>query len=417
VYRLLGLTPGPDIGLPAAASLTALPTSQVRILLRQLAAAHLVHEQTPGRYRMHDLVRLYAAERANTVETDDDRRAALHRVLDHHLHSAHAAALTLFPNRNALTLAPPRPGVTAERFADYGQARAWCTVEQPALLALIRRAAGTGFDAQTWQLAWSLAPYLDLSGRSFDWVATAHAALDAGLRLGDLVGQAEGHHSLGRAYTKLGHDSDAEHHLRRAVNLLGELGDVTGQAFAHLDLARLLARTGRLDQALDRSRQALDLCNASGNRVGQGSALNAIGWYHALLGDYEQALTYCQHAIELHQEVGGIRGYATAWDSLGYVHHHLGHHHQALSCYYRALDLHRQAGDRYYEADSLIHLGDTFDATGDPAGAHRAWRQALTILDELHHPDARLVRARLGRPRTSQEAPPHRRRPPQTDLP
>jgi tetratricopeptide (TPR) repeat protein len=84
-------------------------------------------------------------------------------------------------------------------------------------------------------------------------------------------------------------------------------------------------------------------------------------------------------------------------DSLGYAHHQLGHHAQAIDCFHHALRLFRAIDDRYDQADTLSHLGDSYDAAGDPGAAHDSWRQALTIFDDLDHADAHTVRAKLDR--------------------
>jgi tetratricopeptide (TPR) repeat protein len=81
---------------------------------------------------------------------------------------------------------------------------------------------------------------------------------------------------------------------------------------------------------------------------------------------------------------------------LGYAHHHLGNHTEAIICYRHALELFRKLGHRYHEATILTHLGDTHHATGDIQAAHGAWRQALTILEQIDHTDAGQVRAKLG---------------------
>ncbi len=83
------------------------------------------------------------------------------------------------------------------------------------------------------------------------------------------------------------------------------------------------------------------------------------------------------------------------WDSLGYAEHHLGNLAEAAACYQRALSLFRELGDRYNEAEILIHLGDTHHAAGDLAAGPGAWQQALAILVDLHHPGADQVRAKL----------------------
>jgi DNA-binding SARP family transcriptional activator len=97
MFRLLGVHPGPDISAAAAASLAESSLSQARAALSQLTRAHLLAEPGPGRFAFHDLLRAYAAERADAEDSQADRRAAVHRVLDHYLHTANAAARVLHP--------------------------------------------------------------------------------------------------------------------------------------------------------------------------------------------------------------------------------------------------------------------------------------------------------------------------------
>src|SRR5262249_10244869 len=91
LFRLLGLHPGPDLSAPAAASLTGLPVTTVRPVLGELTRASLLAEHTHGRYTFHDLLRAYATDLAHRIDTDQQRRAATPRMLDHYLHTAHTA--------------------------------------------------------------------------------------------------------------------------------------------------------------------------------------------------------------------------------------------------------------------------------------------------------------------------------------
>ncbi len=109
MFRLLGLHPGPDITAAAAASLGGSVPPVARRLLRELTGGHLLAEQVPGRYALHDLLRLYATEEAGRGEAN---REAIGRMLDHYLHTAYAAAMLLSPSRQPLRPAPARPGVT-----------------------------------------------------------------------------------------------------------------------------------------------------------------------------------------------------------------------------------------------------------------------------------------------------------------
>jgi DNA-binding SARP family transcriptional activator len=152
LFRLLGLHPGPDFTVPAAASLAGAGRERVRPWLAELTRAHLVAEQVPGRFVLHDLLRAYAADLAERLDSGAERRAARLRLLDHHLHTAKAAGALLHPLRDPIAPAAPAPGVTPESLADRPRALAWCIAEHRVLLALIRLAAGHGFDDHCWQL-------------------------------------------------------------------------------------------------------------------------------------------------------------------------------------------------------------------------------------------------------------------------
>jgi DNA-binding SARP family transcriptional activator/tetratricopeptide (TPR) repeat protein len=397
LFRLLGLHPGPDTTAPAAASLAGLPPAQARGLLAELTRAGLLAETAPGRYGFHDLLRAYAADLTQSLDSAEERETATVRLLDHYVHTAHTADRHLSPVRDAIqvSLAPPAPGAAPEQPTDQQAALEWLDAERPVLLAAQQLAAAAGRDAHAWQLAWALANVLDRRGRWQEWAGAWQAALPAAGRLPHPAA-ATAHRLLGAAATMLGDDEQAHTHLQHALHLHTDAGDPVGQAHTHHTLSQLWERRGRPDQALDHAQHALTLYQATGHRRGQAHALNAVGWYHALLGDPTRALTYCQQALTLYQQLGNREGEANAWDSLGYAHHHLDHHVQAAACYRHALTLTRDLGDRYEEASTLTRLGDTHHAAGQPGQARTAWATALDILTDLDHPDAGTVRARLA---------------------
>jgi tetratricopeptide (TPR) repeat protein len=395
LFRLLGLHAGPDITAAAAASLAGVPPSDVRPALTELTRAQLIVERAPGRFGCHDLLRAYAADRARAEDTGEQRLAAVHRVLDHYLTTAHAAARLLYPHRDPITLATPQPGVTPESLTDHRQALAWFTAEYPVLLTAVDQAGASGLDTHVWQLAWTLRDYLNWQGRWHDWAATQTAAVDAAGRLGDRSAQAQAHRGLARAYTELGRLDDARTHLTGALELSDRTGDHTAAAHTHIDLAEVHTRRGQHREALDHARAALEPLQTAGHRAGQARALNQLGWCHAQLGNHTEALDRCQQALALHQELGNRWGEAGTWDSLGYAHHQAGQHAKALDCYQHALDLYRDLGDHYGEADVLAHRGDTHRAADNPDAAATDWRHALDIIGQSEHPIADQLRSRL----------------------
>ncbi|MBY8852552.1 SARP family transcriptional regulator, partial [Saccharothrix sp. MB29] len=129
LFRLLVLPTGADLALPAAASLAGLPVGPTRALLGELTGANLLEEHLPGRFRCHDLLREYAAERLLEEEPVESRDAAARRLFDSYLRTAAAIDAILNPHRLRVALPPPEPGVTAAEPADYRQALAWCAAE------------------------------------------------------------------------------------------------------------------------------------------------------------------------------------------------------------------------------------------------------------------------------------------------
>jgi hypothetical protein len=156
MFRLLSVHPGPDISVPAAASLAGVPWPQARAVLRELVDGSLVTERAPGRYTLHDLLRVYAAEQAAACETDEDRRAAACRMLDHYLHSAGAAARAVEPDHDLPPDGPLEPGVTPEVVTGRDQSLAWFDAEHKVILEVIGRAAEARFDARAQQMSWTL---------------------------------------------------------------------------------------------------------------------------------------------------------------------------------------------------------------------------------------------------------------------
>jgi tetratricopeptide (TPR) repeat protein len=401
MFRLLGLHPGPDISVSAAASLAGSPPGEARAVLAELVKAQLLTEPSTGRFTYHDLLRAYSADRARQEEPESERLAALRRMLDHYLHTAHAATLLLNPPNDRLSLTEPEAGVCVDELADDEQARQWFTVERPVFPAAIDRAADAGLDSHAWQLAWSVTIFCIRAGHWAQMVTTQLVAIAAAERAGEPHGQAWSLRELGRAYIRLGRYPEAQDTLQRALELDELLGDLSGQARTHNNLGIVCSAQGDHATALEHGKSAYALFRTAGHRVGQAEALNSIGWAYSQLGQHTEALRYCEQALDLHRAVGSRHGEADTWDSLGYAHHHLGAYAQAVTCYHNALALFEKLSARHPQADTLIRLGDAHQAAGDLPAAHLAWQRALPILDDLHHPDAAALRSRLSDLNTS----------------
>jgi DNA-binding SARP family transcriptional activator/tetratricopeptide (TPR) repeat protein len=395
VFRLLGLHPGPDISLSAAASLAGIPRAEAGAALRELTRTHMAAERLPGRFTFHDLLRVYAVDQAERHDAAAERDTAMHRVLDHYLHTATAASQRFSPFRAPLRLAPPQPGVLPADMADKDQAMAWFDAEIQVLNALIGYASANGFDTYAWQIPWALGPFFHRRGLWRNYAASQQTALEAARRLDDQVALAHAHYLLAHAQSQMNDYDAAEPNFRRALDLFRELGDRANEAVVLNGLAGMLEKQERYTEALAVALDALRMVKAAGHWWTQATLENGVGWLYAHVGQYDEALIHCQRALSLHRESGHRAGAADTLDSLGYIYLQLGDLAQATTCLEQAINAYREIGAPFGEGNSLAGLGDVLLREGRPEAARAVFLEAAAILDTLPHPLADEVRVKL----------------------
>ncbi|MEU4449376.1 BTAD domain-containing putative transcriptional regulator [Actinosynnema sp. NPDC050801] len=365
LFGLLGLTSAPDLGLKAVTALTG--RADTRRLLRELEAAHLVQQHRVGRYRMHDLVRLYAAEVA-PAHAD----AHLKAFIGYFAATAHRGDMLIEPHRPPI----PAPDGDPAPLADVTAAMDWFDAEYESLLAAQRLAAEHGRHAVAWHLAWALTNYHLRRGHAAEDIVVWGAALDAADALQDRFKQVTAHRFLGMALTDVGRYDEGDHHLRRALELVE---DDYGKAAAHRAMAWAMERRGDVAGALEHARAQLERFRALDIPVRIAEALNDVGYRMARLGDYADAEAHCREALALNEELGHVEGEAATSDSLGYIAHHHGRDADAVEHYRHALKLYRQLDNSYEEASVLRHFGDVLAAVGRHDEARDARQRALTL--------------------------------------
>ncbi|MFF0473354.1 BTAD domain-containing putative transcriptional regulator [Streptomyces sp. NPDC004284] len=146
-FRLLSLLDAPDLPLPVAAALLGMEESAAEDLAEALVDAGMLESPAPGRYRLHDLLRLYGRRRAESTERAEDRAAALRRVLALLYDSAVRVARTALPDdvpSPAWLHAAGRSGIA---FEDTEQARAWFRAEHAVLTSAVEQSLASVPDA------------------------------------------------------------------------------------------------------------------------------------------------------------------------------------------------------------------------------------------------------------------------------
>ncbi|MEU4807179.1 BTAD domain-containing putative transcriptional regulator [Actinosynnema sp. NPDC023587] len=379
VFALLAAAPGPDLSLPAAASLCALPVARCRKVLRELDEMHLVQQHVPDRYRMHDLVRLYAVEQGREDLSAADRHAALRRLVDCYTHTAHEGDRLLEPHRPDIDLDPPVAGCVPVRLADVDAAVAWFTVEGPCLVAAQQAAADLGRHTEVWRLSWALHTFRGRQGLFHDLIDGWERGLAAAQELDALGPRIQAHRHLGTAYSRLRRSGLGHEHLSQALSLAELAGDLRSQAHCRHALTSHWEMSGDHARALHHAEAALRRYRELGDPVAEARALNHAGWEHAMLGSHEAARDRCERALVLNREHGDRDGELATLDSLGYIADQTGRHAAAVEHLREALDLSRRIGNTYLEVDVLEHLGAAHAHVGDLAEARAAWRRAIEL--------------------------------------
>jgi tetratricopeptide (TPR) repeat protein len=391
VLRLLGVHPGPDVGVAAVASIAGVSP---RVQLEELRRAHLIEERSPGRFVLHDLLRVYAEEQV----APEERVSVVRRIVDHYLHSALAGALKLNPSRELPHVGPATAGVVPEVVADRGQAIEWFDQEHDTLVAVVQLAEVHGLDTDTVNLAEALRYHLNRSGHWqhwHDWTTVQQSAIRSARRLGDQAAEANALLVLARAFGRLGQYEDVFAPCEASLALYRGLGDQRGEAQCHQTLSTVTDFLQQYERSLEHARDALAFAQTLGDKLGELTATHHIGVTYTHLGQYELALSHCLQALNWLEANADddMTELAGVYDSLGLIHLRMGDSHQAADYYRRSVDIYEAEGERYFHATALARVGDALEAAGDTAGARAQRLSALAILDELLHPEADNLRA------------------------
>jgi len=378
-FRRLGLHPGPDLDRYAAAALAGVRPQDAQQCLTVLYDNHLLDQPTFGRYRMHDLVRQYAAMLAESDKVDQ-RDRAIAALLSYYRRAA-AVACGYLSRAGDQPGQGPRDGLPP--IGSRQQALAWMRTEQLNLFAVAAEPPASPGDGALQALAAAMAPYLRLAGPWDRGTALHKAAAASAARAGDLRAQADALRELGTLRQCVGEYTAADHALRQALELCQRADDQRGIAETRTRLANLRWRAGRHDEAADLLRAALDTFRHLGIRHGQAEALKEMGIVLWATGDLVEALRVFREALAVQEDLGDRHGQASTLQQIGGLQQIVDGYPPAIAIQQRALEIHCDLGDRYGEAISLNYLGVAYCYAGDYTAGQAVLTRALAIHREL----------------------------------
>lgn len=393
-FRLLGLVPGNSFSVHAVAALGDTDVDTARRRLRALALAHLVVEQEPDRFAMHDLLRVYARDLVSSeAAASDDTRGALDRLRCHYLAVADRARRFLRPARDELDYSGD-DSVPCPRITSRAEALEWFDAEWANLVAAIDDANRGGSHAVAWRLVRLQFNYLMVRCPWEDWISIYTAGLHSAQAVEDPVGTLLMSAGMGVAHARSGSPDVAMRYYEDCYVGAAATGDPSWLVMATVNMSSALIRLGRHDEARRHCEEAL--AANSGDRYREAGALNNLAQVEQAAGVLEAALRYLLEAAAMYREADDLEILAMVLNNCGEVCIELGRHEEAHRYHEEALEVAQRCGSSMRQAAAYLGLGDVARSRGDHRVARTRWETALSIFDTGRSPRAADARSRLA---------------------
>jgi tetratricopeptide (TPR) repeat protein len=395
-FRLLALHPGPEISTAAAAALNDTTLAETRQLLKTLTGEHLVEETGRDRYQFHDLIRVYAAECAQTSEPEPRRAEAVRRLLTWYLHAGYAFSRIFNPGNRHVALEPLPPACKPPVFTTYRQALDWAKRERANLIPVVHQAAAVANDAIAWKLPVTLLPIFGTQRGITDLLPALESALAATRQLGDRVAETWVLNCVAEAYLEVDRPAEATSFCQRARIIAGDNYDSHGQWEALYLEGICYLWLERFSDALDCIEQALMTARKAGDLRAEGLSLTWLGLVFQHLGSFDSAIDAHVNGLALLDRTQSRWHLTFALIRLAETYRVQGRFGEAIDQYQRAWTLAREMEDLWAEANILTELGQAQRAEGREGEAGQSWRLALSIFEEFSDAHADQLRALLS---------------------
>ncbi|MGP3916691.1 AfsR/SARP family transcriptional regulator [Nonomuraea sp. 10N515B] len=404
-FRLFGVLEVPEIGIELAAALADVDQTTAEAALDELTDARLLEPVADGRFRMHDLLRLFAAELAAAHDEPKERALAVGRALDWYLYRCRRLQQLLQPHLLPTGDDAAEPG---SALRDPVAAVRWLETELPCLVAAAVQAAENGSGGFVGELMALIKAIAMKSGYWRELETIARLSIEVARRDGDRVTEATTLSTLGLVEWRSGQTEAAYGLLRRALELWRELGERKEEGLALHNLGWLCMQTGALEPAFDHITAGLRLLEAHGsNRVGL--VAHNLGEVLLRLGRYTEAADRFERCLSIRRADRDLYGESITLAALGRAHCLLDHRDKALSVLAEALARCEETGNREDQWEVLLSRSEIRLRQGDPAAAVADLARVLELTAQIGDVYGRaaglrqLARARaaLGDPRST----------------
>jgi tetratricopeptide (TPR) repeat protein len=380
-FRLIGLHIGPDCTPASLAALADADQADTAAALARLADARLLTEDPAGRFRLHDLLRLFARDLSEEADDQGSRVGAENRLLDYYLNLARHLNSFIDP-----VLRPAADQAATESGAPIpsaGEGLALFAAERSCLLAAVSLGAQLGRDDLVMDLVGHIGVGLRLLRYFDDLLVIAQAGLAAAVRVGDVefVSREQGH--LGMASRVLGRFDEAIASYEGALTAVRELGDRRREGWALNHLGITYQESGRIDEAIACCEEALLIAREVGDRRAEAQALHNLGRAYGQRGSVDEAVGCYEEALDVSRATGARDGEAVTLNGLGGMLARSRRFERAAACWGESVAIRRELGDRYSEGRTAENLAVAYLATRQWGRAAECFADAAAAVRDV----------------------------------
>lgn len=391
-YRTLSRHPGPTFTVRSLAAALASDVGDADDAVTELLDASLVEDLGDDRFRLHDLIRWHADDRAGVHDDPAARDAAARRVVEWYLRAARTANEVVLPARRVPPheYGPPTAMAALPPGLDrYATALHWLERERHGLAAAVREAADRRWPRLAFLVADALQPLLIMRKHDRLAVEVSETALRAVLVDGDPAAETELREQLGRRYAKLGDVARAEEHIAELLRAGRTRGDRRAEANAMATRARLLAGQGNRTGAAEAYGRTVAILDALDEPRELALALTALGSVLSELGRHAEATERLTRARSILVGLSEQDPYDESRVTIALAHNHVreGDLDAAAAMIPAALATIRRFESAYERARAHRLLAELHQRTGNSAEARRSEQVASDLIREIDQDD------------------------------
>lgn len=387
LLRLLGLAPAAGVSIESAAALAGMHVRATARLLDQLVDRHMVNEQKPGWYEIHDLTRIFALDKLNHVETQEQQNDSINRLQSWYAHTAQNVTVCIGEPHPTIRLNNIEPDIVPQDFDTSETAFIWFLDHRTAISNMVDYAALSHNHRVLCTIVPILSTLFAYTGGEHEAFRLNMLANDIARKAGDDEGEAVCATHIGTYYQRVQKYCEASEWLQRARALYAQLDNLPGELHAMTVMANVLFYQDRVEESVGLSEETLAIAQELELETRQAGVLNNLSVMYTALGRLDDARIASEQSIYIHKKFDQYLHITRSLDTYANLWLELGDYEKARRSLLEAIAIVQRIGENEHYPTLLKTLGLTEQRLGNTNQAVCYWNEAIDVLERINATD------------------------------